>query len=156
MVALQALGPSPWLIQPTKATDLRGSLAVLNHGGPLLMRYLPGTHTPRPVGVGDAQGIYVIAPLLSHWLGARDPVSVVPALWIGCLGGYAAGKRCTGLRGDLSLTIGWVACARRRCSSASFRSASVAMFTGFTAWVTVTFHSDPAANRKTPNEALIG
>ena len=83
IAVLQAIGPSPWPIEGTRADDLRASLAVLNHGGPLLLRYLPGTHTPYPVGFGDDQGIYVVVPLLSHWLGLADPVSVLRSLWIG-------------------------------------------------------------------------
>lgn len=83
VAVLQLVGPNPWLLEPSRADDMRASLAVLNHGGPLLLKYLPGTHRPYAVGFGDDQGLYVIVPLLSHWLGASDPVSVLRSLWIG-------------------------------------------------------------------------
>jgi hypothetical protein len=84
LAALQVIGPSPWPIQGDRAVDLRASLAVLNRGGPLLLKYLPGTHTPYPVGFSDDQGVYVLVPLISHWLGVSDPISVLRDLWLAC------------------------------------------------------------------------
>ena len=79
---LYFLAPNPWPIQPSRATELRASLIVLDHGGPALLGYLPGTHAPYAIGSSDDQGIYVIVPVLSHWLGQSDPIAVLRWLWI--------------------------------------------------------------------------
>jgi hypothetical protein len=55
---------------------------VLDHGGPALLGYRPGTHEPYAIGYSDDQGIYVIVPVLSHWLGQSDPIAVLRWLWI--------------------------------------------------------------------------
>jgi len=81
-LALNYLAPKPWSIQPIRATELRASLAVLDHGGPALLGYRPGTHVAYAIGYSDDQGIYVIVPVLSHWLGASDPVAVLRWLWV--------------------------------------------------------------------------
>jgi hypothetical protein len=81
-LALYFLAPNPWPIQSSRATELRASLSVLDHGGPLLLGYKPGTHAPYAIATGDDQGIYVIVPLLSRWLGASDPIAMLRWLWI--------------------------------------------------------------------------
>jgi hypothetical protein len=81
-LALYLLAPNPWLIQPSRASGLRASLTVLDHGGPALLGYTSGTHVPYAIGYGDDQGIYVIVPVLSHWLGQSDPIAVLRWLWI--------------------------------------------------------------------------
>jgi len=80
--AMNVLAPTPWPIQSSRATDLRASLSVLDRGGPALLGYRPGTHVPYAIGYSDDQGIYVIVPVLSHWLGASDPIAVLRWLWI--------------------------------------------------------------------------
>jgi hypothetical protein len=79
---MNRLAPSPWTIQPNRAIELKDSLAVLNHGGPALLGYEHHTDTPYPIAFGDDQGIFVIVPVLSHWLGQSDPVAVLRSLWI--------------------------------------------------------------------------
>ncbi len=79
---LYLLAPNPWPVQPSRATELRASLSVLDHGGPALLGYRPGTHVPYAIGYSDDQGIYVLVPLLSHWLGQSDPIAVLRWLWI--------------------------------------------------------------------------
>ncbi len=80
---LCVLAPNPWSIESSRATDLEASLKVLDHGGPALLGYRPGTHVPYAVGFSDDQGIYVIVPVLSHWLGESDPLTVLRWLFIG-------------------------------------------------------------------------
>lgn len=82
-LALDLLAPNPWPIQASRAVDLRASLTVLDRGGPALLGYHPGTHTPYPIGFSDDQGVYVVVPVLSHWLGAHDPIALLRWLWIG-------------------------------------------------------------------------
>jgi hypothetical protein len=81
-LALYLLAPNPWPIQTSRAIDLKASLSVLDHGGPALLGYRPGTHVPYAIGYSDDQGIYVIVPVLSHWLGASDPIAMLRWLWI--------------------------------------------------------------------------
>ncbi len=81
-LALYLLAPNPWPIQLSRASGLQASLTVLDHGGPALLGYKPGTHVPYAVGYGDDQGIYAIVPPLSHWLGQSDPIAVLRWLWI--------------------------------------------------------------------------
>jgi hypothetical protein len=81
-LALYFLAPNPWAIQHSRATELRASLAVLNRGGPALLGYKPGTHTPYAIGYSDDQGIYVVVPLFSHWLGQSDPIATLRWLWL--------------------------------------------------------------------------
>jgi hypothetical protein len=82
-LALDLLAPDPWPIQGSRAVDLRASLVELDRGGPALLGYRPGTHQAYPIGTSDDQGIYVIAPVLSHWLGEHDPIALLRWLWIG-------------------------------------------------------------------------
>jgi len=79
---LYFVAPDPWPMQQSRATELHASLAVLNRGGPALLGYMPGTHTPYAIGYSDDQGIYAILPVLSHWLGQADPVAVFRWLWL--------------------------------------------------------------------------
>lgn len=76
VLVLHFLAPNPWPIQSSRATELRASLAVLDRGGPPLLGYTQ-TGTPYAIGYSDDQGIYVIVPLLSHWLGGSDPIAVL-------------------------------------------------------------------------------
>lgn len=69
-------------MQASRTIELRASLAVLDHGGPALLGFQPTTHAPYAIGYSDDQGIYVIVPLLSHWLGQSDPVAVLRWLWL--------------------------------------------------------------------------
>jgi hypothetical protein len=79
---LYLLAPNPWPTESSRATELQASLRVLDHGGPALLGYKPGTHTPYAVAYSDDQGIYVIVPQLSHWLGQSNPVVILRWLWI--------------------------------------------------------------------------
>jgi hypothetical protein len=81
-VVLYLFAPNPWSLESSRATDLRASLTVLNHGGPALLGFQPKTHAPYAIGYSDDQGIYVIVPVLSHELGATNPVVVLRWLWI--------------------------------------------------------------------------
>jgi hypothetical protein len=81
-LVLSRIAPSPWPLQPSRAKDLRASLTVLEHGGPALLGYRSGSHLPYPIGYSDDQGIYVIVPVLSDWLGASDPIAVLRWLWV--------------------------------------------------------------------------
>jgi hypothetical protein len=81
-LALYLLAPTPWPIQSSRASELQASLTVLDHGGPVLLGYHPGTNQPYAIGYSDDQGIYVIVPLISHWLGQSDPLAVLRWLWI--------------------------------------------------------------------------
>lgn len=81
-LALYLIAPNPWRIQPSRASDLRASLSVLEHGGPALLGYRPGTHAPYAIGNSDDQGIYAIVPVLSRWLGQSDPIATLRWLWI--------------------------------------------------------------------------
>ncbi len=86
IVVLNVLGPSPWPLQPSRAADLRASLTVVDRGGPALLGYHPSTHTPYSIGYSDDQGVYVIVPALSHWLGISDPITTLRWLWLGAWG----------------------------------------------------------------------
>jgi hypothetical protein len=86
-LALYLLAPSPWPLQGSRAVELRASMAVLDHGGPLLLGYEPGTHAPYAIGYSDDQGIYVIVPLLCRLLGESDPVAMLRWLWIAAWAG---------------------------------------------------------------------
>lgn len=81
-LALYSIAPNPWLIQSSRANDLKASLSVLDRGGPALLGYKPGTRVPYAIGYSDDQGIYVIVPLLSHWLAESDPIAVLRWLWL--------------------------------------------------------------------------
>jgi hypothetical protein len=81
-VALYYLAPNPWPMQHARVTEMRASLAVLDHGGPALLGYQPGTHRPYPIGYSDDQGTYVVVPLLSHWLGVNDPLTTFRWMWL--------------------------------------------------------------------------
>ncbi|HTB71008.1 MAG TPA: hypothetical protein VK707_08515, partial [Solirubrobacteraceae bacterium] len=43
-LALYLIAPDPWRIQPSRASELRASLSVLEHGGPALLGYRSGSH----------------------------------------------------------------------------------------------------------------
>jgi hypothetical protein len=75
------LASSGWPIAGSRAMELRNSLHVMEHGGPLLLGYTPGTHKPFAIGYADDEGIYVILPLLSRWLGQTNPLAVEGVLW---------------------------------------------------------------------------
>ncbi|MGD0452349.1 MAG: hypothetical protein ABSB69_02015 [Solirubrobacteraceae bacterium] len=81
-LALYFLAPNPWPVQGSRIPELQASLAVLNHGGPALLGYRAGTHTPYAVGYAQDQGIYLIVPVLSHWLGESNPIAMLRWLWL--------------------------------------------------------------------------
>jgi hypothetical protein len=75
-------GRNPWPVQGALTPELRASLTVLDHGGPALLGYRPGTHVPYAIGYAEDQGTYVIVPVLSHWLGQSNPIAVLRWLWL--------------------------------------------------------------------------
>jgi hypothetical protein len=81
-VVLYFAARNPWPAQSGLVTEMRASLTVLDHGGPALLGYKPGTHVPFAVAYAQDQGTYVIVPVLSHWLGQSDPLTVVRWLWL--------------------------------------------------------------------------
>lgn len=81
-VVLYFVARNPWPVQGALASELRASLTVLDHGGPALLGYEPGTHVPFAVGYAQDQGTYVIVPVLSHWLGQSNPITVLRWLWL--------------------------------------------------------------------------
>lgn len=81
-VGLNVLAPNPWPMQPSRVPELQASLSVLDHGGPALLGYRPGTHTPYAIGYSEDQGIFLIVPVLSHWLGQSSAVVVMRWLWL--------------------------------------------------------------------------
>ena len=81
-VVLSFAAPNPWPVQASLVAELRASLTVLDHGGPALLGYQPGTHVPFAVGYAQDQGTYVIVPVLGHWLGQSSPVTGLRWLWL--------------------------------------------------------------------------
>jgi hypothetical protein len=81
-LVLYLIAPNPWQIQGSRAIEMQAALSVLEHGGPALLGYMPGTHTPYAIGYSDDQGIYVIVPQLSYWLGQSNPTAVLRWLWV--------------------------------------------------------------------------
>jgi hypothetical protein len=81
-LALYLIAPNPWEIQSSRATEMQAALSVLERGGPALLGYMPGTHAPYAIGYSDDQGIYVIVPQLSYWLGQSNPTAVLRWLWV--------------------------------------------------------------------------
>jgi uncharacterized membrane protein len=80
--ALYVLAPNPWPMQPSRVPELQASLSVLDHGGPALLGYRPGTHIPYAIGYSEDQGIFLIVPVLSHWLGQSSAVVVMRWVWL--------------------------------------------------------------------------
>jgi hypothetical protein len=81
-LALYLIAPDPWRIQPSRASELRASLSVLEHGGPALLGYRSGSHAPYAIGYSDDQGVYAIVPVLSRWLGQSDPIATLRWMWV--------------------------------------------------------------------------
>jgi hypothetical protein len=76
-LVLVAITPTVWPTLAERATGMRDSLAVLNHGGPLLLGHDGASGALYAPGADEKQGLYVYFPLLSHLLGVADPVSMV-------------------------------------------------------------------------------
>jgi hypothetical protein len=85
-LALLASSPQHWLIESRKAADLRASMAVLKHGGPLLLGREAHTGKYYAVGVTDDEGIYVYLPLLSRFFGVADPVAMLRYSYVALMG----------------------------------------------------------------------
>jgi hypothetical protein len=79
---LYLVAPNPWPVDGSRIVELLASLKVLDHGGPALLGHRPGTHIPYAIAYAEDQGIYVILPVLCHWLGASNPVTVLRWLWL--------------------------------------------------------------------------
>jgi hypothetical protein len=76
-LALLVSSPHDWPIMSSRSSELRDSLAMLRHGGPLLLGRHGGHGALYAVGVSDDQGIYVYLPLVSYLLGVADPVQTL-------------------------------------------------------------------------------
>jgi hypothetical protein len=73
-LVLLATTPYEWPIMASRSTGMRASLAVLSHGGPLLVgrHGLMGSYYA--IALGDDPGSFTYLPLLGHLLGGIDPV----------------------------------------------------------------------------------
>jgi hypothetical protein len=80
-VALLASTPGHWPILGTQATELRASLAMLRHGGPLLLGRHGSSGSLYAIGT-EEEGMFVYFPFLSHALGVADPVAMVRYLFV--------------------------------------------------------------------------
>ena len=85
VIVLLTITPKVWPMEDWRGIHLRAEMAVLRHGGPLLV----GREGPRgayyPVDFGDDEGVFVYIPLLSRLLGVADPVSMVRDLYVAFL-----------------------------------------------------------------------
>jgi hypothetical protein len=84
-LVLLVITPKVWPMEDWRGIHLRAEMAVLRHGGPLLV----GREGPHgayyPVDFGDDEGVFVYIPVLSRLLGVADPVSVVRDLYVALL-----------------------------------------------------------------------
>jgi len=92
-ISLSALGQTAAQVNlmSSRDTQIRASLDMLRHGGPLLVGGGPGTDDGAhdaalyPIGVTDDQGIYVFLPLLGRVLSIDDPAVLMRILYLGAL-----------------------------------------------------------------------
>jgi hypothetical protein len=89
-LALLVMAPHAWPIMSSRASDLRASLSMLEHGGPLLLGRRGAGGALYAVGAGDDPGVYVYVPLLSHLLGVADPLRTLRASYAVLFGLTAA------------------------------------------------------------------
>lgn len=86
VVHLDRTVSDPWVIQGGRLESLRGSLEVLEDGGPPLLTKVTGPAASedryKPVSPGDDQGLFVYVPVLAHWLGEDDPLVMLRTLFI--------------------------------------------------------------------------
>jgi hypothetical protein len=79
---LLTITPRVWPMEDWRGVKLRESMALLAHGGPLLL----GSHGPHggyyAIDLGDDEGLFVYVPLLSRLLGVGDPLSTVRYLYV--------------------------------------------------------------------------
>jgi hypothetical protein len=86
VLVLLTITPKVWPMEDWRGIKLRESMAILKHGGPLLL----GSHGPPngsyyAIDLGDDEGVYVYIPLLSRLFGVAEPVSMVRDLYIALL-----------------------------------------------------------------------
>ena len=108
--------PADWPLQGTRSSGLRDSLAMLNHGGPLLLGRRGGAGALYAVGATDDLGIYIYLPWLAHVFGAADPVSLMRYCYAAMFGLTAALYPFWLWRLSGSVLAGWL---RRSCCSAA-------------------------------------
>ena len=89
-LALFIAGPHNWPMEGSRVSGLRDSMAVLTHGGPLLLGRHNGSGPLYAVGAGDDLGIYVYLPLLSRLFGLSDPVQMLRYCYAALFGLTAA------------------------------------------------------------------
>jgi hypothetical protein len=80
-LVLFALTPAHWPTLGSQAQELRASLAVLQHGGPLLLGRHGSAGPFYAIGT-DEEGPFVYFPFLSHLFGVADPVSMERYVYI--------------------------------------------------------------------------
>jgi hypothetical protein len=80
-LVLLAITPHDWSIVGSRGAELRASMAVLRHGGPLLLGHNSATNTFYMIGTND-EGSFIYFPLLSRFFGLSNPVSVERYLYI--------------------------------------------------------------------------
>jgi hypothetical protein len=87
-LVLLAMTPSIWPIMASRSTGMRASLAVLSHGGPLLVGLHAGAYYP--VALGDDPGAFTYLPLLGHLFGGVDPVAMLRYCYVVLVASLAA------------------------------------------------------------------
>jgi hypothetical protein len=106
--ALLAITPIHWPVMPSQVEGLRASLAVLRHGGPLLLGHHGTTGTPYAIGTEEV-GLYIYFPLLSRILGLADPTTAIRYCYVTLFGLSAAAYPLIFYRLTRSLLGGFVA-----------------------------------------------
>lgn len=82
---LLTITPKAWTMEDLRGVKLRDSMAVLEHGGPLLVGRLSPGGAYYAVDHGDDEGVFVYIPLLSRLFGVANPVSMVRYLYVALL-----------------------------------------------------------------------
>lgn len=82
--ALWAFTPDDWFLMGFRETDIAAATRALEAGEPPLtgVRVEDGRREIYAVGLLDDQGIYVVAPTVSRWLGLDTPRDAIKLLWI--------------------------------------------------------------------------
>ena len=84
-LVLLAATPEHWLLIPFRRAGLRDSLAMIEHGGPLLLGRNGNRHEGSlyNVSFGDDEGIYVYIPLLARLFGVGSPAMIIRYCYVG-------------------------------------------------------------------------
>lgn len=136
VVMLYLVAPDPWPVDGSRVIELLASLRVLDRGGPALLGYRPGTHVPYAIAYAEDQGVYLILPVLCHWLGASNPVAVLRWLW---LAAWASTLFSSALVFRLLLRSTWASLLVPPALLVCIVSFGFGEIYWVTAWVAVTF-----------------